>query len=172
MEPLTVQMTEEQLRLKQDQQRARAPPPGQSRILSRATREQRKHGGGKQLAQVMTTPTKPTPPPPVSESPQVPNVENHAGTGVVLPIKNQTQEAVTPSLPQQQQQQQPAAKDLLVVKSVGQSAEQQQHQQLQQQTNKVNNQTDAKISKVFENTETEDWQTIIEELNPGRVKTC
>ena len=42
MEPLTIQMTDEQVKRKQEQQRAKAPPPGQSRILSRATRDQKK----------------------------------------------------------------------------------------------------------------------------------
>lgn len=42
MEPLTIQLSEEQLKKKQAQQRAKAPPPGTSRILSRATREQKK----------------------------------------------------------------------------------------------------------------------------------
>lgn len=42
MEPLTVQLSEEQLKKKQAQQRAKAPPPGTSRILSRATRDQKK----------------------------------------------------------------------------------------------------------------------------------
>ena len=42
MEPLTVQMTDEQVKRKQEQQRAKAPPPGTSRILSRATRDQKK----------------------------------------------------------------------------------------------------------------------------------
>lgn len=35
-------MTEEQMKRKIEQQRAKAPPPGTSRILSRATREQKK----------------------------------------------------------------------------------------------------------------------------------
>lgn len=42
MEPLTVQLSEEQLKKKQAQQRAKAPPPGTSRILSRATKDQKK----------------------------------------------------------------------------------------------------------------------------------
>ena len=43
MEPLTVQMTDEQIKRKQEQQKAKAPPPGASRILTRANREQKKH---------------------------------------------------------------------------------------------------------------------------------
>ena len=42
MEPLTIQMTDEQVKRKQEQQKAKAPPPGTSRILSRATREHKK----------------------------------------------------------------------------------------------------------------------------------
>ena len=42
MEPLTIQMTDEQVKRKQEQQKAKAPPPGTSRILSRATRDQKK----------------------------------------------------------------------------------------------------------------------------------
>jgi hypothetical protein len=42
MEPLTVEMTDEQAKRKQEQQKAKAPPPGTSRILSRANREQKK----------------------------------------------------------------------------------------------------------------------------------
>ena len=42
MEPLTVQMTDEQIKRKQEQQKAKAPPPGASRILTRANREQKK----------------------------------------------------------------------------------------------------------------------------------
>jgi hypothetical protein len=42
MEPLTVEMTDEQVKRKQEQQKAKAPPPGTSRILSRANREQKK----------------------------------------------------------------------------------------------------------------------------------
>ncbi|CAF0816845.1 unnamed protein product, partial [Brachionus calyciflorus] len=42
MEPLTVQLTDEQLKRKLEQQKAKAPPPGTSRILSKATREQKK----------------------------------------------------------------------------------------------------------------------------------
>ena len=42
MEPLTIQMTDEQVKRKQEQQKAKAPPPGTSRILSRANREHKK----------------------------------------------------------------------------------------------------------------------------------
>jgi hypothetical protein len=41
MEPLTVNLTDEQLKKKQEQQRAKAPPPGTSRILSKANKEQK-----------------------------------------------------------------------------------------------------------------------------------
>ena len=43
MEPLTVPLTEEQMKRKIAQQKEKAPPPGTSRILSRATREQKKN---------------------------------------------------------------------------------------------------------------------------------
>lgn len=43
MEPLTATMTEEQLKKKLEQQKAKAPPPGTSRILSRATRDNKKN---------------------------------------------------------------------------------------------------------------------------------
>ncbi len=42
MEPLTAQMTEEKLKKKLEQQKAKAPPPGTSRILTRATRDKNK----------------------------------------------------------------------------------------------------------------------------------
>ena len=43
MEPLTATLTEEKLKKKLEQQRAKAPPPGTSRILSRATRDNKKN---------------------------------------------------------------------------------------------------------------------------------
>lgn len=52
MEPLTVQLTVEQLKKKSEQQKAKAPPPGTSRILSRATREHRKQQNKQQPKQI------------------------------------------------------------------------------------------------------------------------
>jgi hypothetical protein len=40
-EPFTVQMSDEQLKRKYEQQKAKAPPPGRSRLLSRANRQER-----------------------------------------------------------------------------------------------------------------------------------
>lgn len=68
MEPLTVQMSEEQKKRKLDQQKAKAPPPGASRILTRATREQNKKNQAKQA----TAPTNPTAATP-SNPPTLPN---------------------------------------------------------------------------------------------------
>jgi hypothetical protein len=42
MSPLTVLLTEEQMRLKQKQIKEKAPPPGAAKILTRARKEQKK----------------------------------------------------------------------------------------------------------------------------------
>ena len=76
MEPLTIQMTDEQVKRKQEQQRAKAPPPGTSRILSRANRENKKNQNKPQA--VLHQPKLPqdnsTPPKPILT--QVNNVES------------------------------------------------------------------------------------------------
>ena len=63
MEPLTALMSEEKMKKKIEQQKAKAPPPGASRILARATRENKK------LQKPMPVPT-PTPPPPAQTKPE------------------------------------------------------------------------------------------------------
>jgi hypothetical protein len=132
MEPLTVQMTDEQLKKKHEQQKARAPPPGQSRILSRASRDQRKN---KQVVPIVNK----QPIPPLEK----PNRSNETvKKEPAAPVKL-TQADVE------------AKKSFVEVKS---ATEQQQQQQ-----NKAN----TRASKIVENTDAEEWQNLIEELNPG-----
>ncbi len=60
MEPLTAQMTEEKLKKKLEQQKAKAPPPGTSRILTRAVRDKNKPAAAAQAQ-------KPSPIPPLNK---------------------------------------------------------------------------------------------------------
>lgn len=137
MEPLTVQLTDEQMKRKQDQQRARAPPPGQSRILSRAARDHRRQGG-KQIQQM------------TSKAPETTanNKENQPPVPVVAPTVQPTATA-SPNNKTDQPTKESVRKSVEQISNI----------------NKTN--ADVKASKVFENaTETDDWQMLIEELTP------
>lgn len=150
MEPLTVQLTEEQMRRKQDQQRARAPPPGQSRMLSRAARDHRRQGG-KQLQQMTS---------------QAANNNN-----------NNKPSGLTAQQPPQQQQQEGRKGEEVVhpqpVNNLSPSSKTQTETNVPPSKETVKQSTaDTKASRIVENVgaETDDWQTLIEELNPGKFK--
>jgi hypothetical protein len=91
MEPLTIQMTDEQVKRKQEQQRAKAPPPGTSRILSRANRDNKKNQNKPQA--VLHQPKLPqdnsTPPKPILT--QVNNVEQTINKSNLPSNQNQSQ---------------------------------------------------------------------------------
>jgi hypothetical protein len=127
MEPLTIQMTEEQLRKKHEQQKAKAPPPGTSRILSRATKEQKKQNKQQQ----QQTPA---------------NANNN----------QQTQPKQTEP-PQQTQKQQPIEQ---VPKNQSPLNENQIIKEKEHQSKQQN------LSPNPQGNENEEWQNLIEELNP------
>lgn len=148
MEPLTALMTDEQLKKKQEQQKARAPPPGTSRMLSRANREQRK-----QTKQVVPIISKQNFPPPLmdkqpAQQQQQPNEANKTEQakptlGHVINIERENN-----------------AKTSATVLSIKTAADNQI---------KINHET--KVSKIIENNDAEEWQTLIDELNPGNCST-
>jgi hypothetical protein len=158
MEPLTAQLTDEQIRRKQVQQRARAPPPGQSRILSRATREQKKQG--KQVVQIINNniptinPSTPNPPPPQPLTQAMPQ-----------PIFKQTP-------PPQPQPQTPSTATTTTTQKESPTNKSIQPNNNINNNNNNNNETTIKASKIVENADADDWQTLIEELNPGLLLLC
>jgi hypothetical protein len=130
MEPLTVQMTEEQIRKKHEQQKAKAPPPGTSRILSRATKEQKKQNKQQQQQQQQTTT----------------NINNQA---------NQPKQTEPPQQTQKQQANEQTPKNQTAIINENQNVKQSEQQTKQQN-----------LSPNPQSNENEEWQNLIDELNP------
>ncbi len=127
MEPLTIQMTDEQIRKKHEQQKAKAPPPGTSRILSRATKEQKKQNKQQQQQQGSS------------------NTNNQP---------SQPKQIEPPQLVQKQQLNEQITKTQTTI------IENQNNKQNEQQSKQQN------LSPNPQGNENEEWQNLIEELNP------
>ncbi len=128
MEPLTIQMTDEQVKRKQEQQRAKAPPPGTSRILSRANRENKKNQNKPQA--VLHQPKLPqdnsTPPKPILT--QVNNVESTINKSNLPSNQSQTTSNEV----------------------------------------KTESKSNAKVTAIENHqSDIDEWQSLVEELNPG-----
>ena len=128
MEPLTIQMTDEQVKRKQEQQRAKAPPPGTSRILSRANRENKKNQNKPQ---------------PVLHQPKLPQDNSTPPKPILTQVNNVESTINKSNLPSNQSQ--TTSNEV-----------------------KTESKSNAKVT-VIENhqSDIDEWQSLVEELNPG-----
>ena len=111
---------------KQEQQKAKAPPPGTSRILQRATREQKR-------------------------------AQNKQGPQVIQPKMHKPQADQSPSKPDVVEQEHSKAATPVIPSDRPESAGRQGNESRQE-----------KPSKAVEN-DADEWQSLAEELNPGRI---
>ena len=127
MEPLTIQMTDEQVKRKQEQQRAKAPPPGTSRILSRANRENKKNQNKPQA---------------VLHQPKLPQDNSTPPKPILTQVNNVEQTINKSNLPYQSQT---TSNEV-----------------------KTESKSNAKVTAIENHqSDIDEWQNLVEELNPG-----
>jgi hypothetical protein len=147
-EPFTVQMSDEQLKRKSEQQKAKAPPPGRSRLLSRANRQERnEHNQQLQRKQQ-------------HQQQKVPPMNTIARNVEQDRINNKNSEVKPPQTEPQTELKQNVQAHL-------QSPLQQQQQQQKQQQQLQQQQPIQ--SSVSEPKDTDDWQNIVEDLCAGKM---